>query len=121
MDNHLIFNVTWYEPGSSNTMEPYANVHHLDALTVYEQRLEASTQSDHCKALYLHQRNVLRSALNSEDDTDSEASEPVRMSQLTTGGASTSRGTPIAPSLDSSSTEQQDWEDLLEAGSWMQE
>jgi hypothetical protein len=49
LNNHLMYNVTWHEPGSSNTLEPYANVHYLDALTMYEQRLEASTQTDHCK------------------------------------------------------------------------
>jgi hypothetical protein len=43
LDNYLMYNVTWHEPGSSNTMEPYANVYHLDALSVYEQRLESST------------------------------------------------------------------------------
>jgi hypothetical protein len=53
LDNHLMYNVTWHEPGSSNTLESYANVHHLDALSVYEQRLEASAQIDYCKALYL--------------------------------------------------------------------
>jgi hypothetical protein len=97
-------------------MEPYANVHHLDALMTNEQRLEAGNQSYHCKALYLLQRNVERSALTSEDDTDSEVSEPERMSQLITGGASTSRGTPVTPSLGGSSTEQLEWEDLLEDG-----
>jgi hypothetical protein len=87
---------------------------------MYEQRLETSSQSDHCKALYLLQRNVERSVLSSEDDI--EASEPERLSQLTAGGASTSKGTPVTPSLDgSSSTEQKEWEDLLEAGTWMKE
>jgi hypothetical protein len=74
LNNHLMYNVTWHEPGSSNTLDPYANVHHLDALTVYEQRLESSTQTDHCKALYLLQRNKEKSALMSEDDTDTEIS-----------------------------------------------
>jgi hypothetical protein len=76
LNNHLMYNVTWHEPGSSNTMEPYANVHHLEALTVYEQRLESSTQADFYKALYLCQRNKERAAILSEDDTDSEMTEP---------------------------------------------
>jgi hypothetical protein len=56
-------------------MEPYAHVHHLEALTIYEQRLEASTQADLYKALYLCQRNKERDAILSEDDTDSEMTE----------------------------------------------
>jgi hypothetical protein len=116
-----MYNVTWHEPGSSNTMEPYANVHHLDALTVYERRLEASTQSDYCKALYLLQRNKERSAITSEDDTDSEMSEPEKISQQS-NGASTSQEASVAPSLSCpSSQKQSEWEDLLEAGTWIQE
>jgi hypothetical protein len=34
LNNHLMYNVTWHEPGSSNTMEPCANIHHLEALTI---------------------------------------------------------------------------------------
>jgi hypothetical protein len=63
LDNHLMYNVTWHEPGSLNTIEPYANVHHLDALSVYEQRLKASAQTNHCKALYLLQRDKEKAAL----------------------------------------------------------
>jgi hypothetical protein len=80
MDNHFMFNVTWHEPGSSNTMEPYANVYHLDALTIYDQRLEASSQSGHCKARYFLQRDEERSALASEEDMDSDVSELGRLS-----------------------------------------
>jgi hypothetical protein len=34
-DNHLMYNVTWYEPGSSDTLGPYSNIHHLDTLAAY--------------------------------------------------------------------------------------
>jgi hypothetical protein len=113
-----MYNVIWHEPGSSNTMEPYANVHHLEALTIYEQRLEVSTQADFYKALYLCQRNKERAAILSEDDTDSEMAELVPPSQQSL--ASTSQEAFSVPTLTPpSSQEQSDWEDLLEAGTWM--
>jgi hypothetical protein len=109
------FNVTWHEPGSSDTMEPYDNVHHLEALTIYEQRLEASTQADFYKALYLCQRNKERDAILSEGDTDSEMTEPEPpslQSVASTSQEAFSVSTLTPPSLQ----KQSDWEDLLEAG-----
>jgi hypothetical protein len=72
INNRLMFHVTWHELGSSNTVEPYGNIYHLDVLREYELRLEAGTQSAHCKALYRLQRDKERSAIVSEDDTDTE-------------------------------------------------
>jgi hypothetical protein len=43
INNRLMFNVTWHESGSSNTLEPYDNIYHLDVLREYELRLEAGT------------------------------------------------------------------------------
>jgi hypothetical protein len=116
-----MFNVTWHESGSKNTLEPYANIYHLDMMREYEFRLEASTQSVQSKALYCLQRDKERSAIVYEDDTDTEMTEPKRESQQS-NGASTSQGASAAFSLSCpSSQEQSDWEDLLEAGTWMRE
>jgi hypothetical protein len=106
LNNHLMYNVTWHESGSSNALEPYANVHHLDALTVYEQRLEASTQTDFCKALCLLQRNKEKAALLSEDDTDTEMTQPEKISQQSTV-ASTSQGASSTPTLSCPSSQEQ--------------
>jgi hypothetical protein len=123
--------VTWHEPGSSDTLEPFANVHHLDALVEYELRLEASCKTAGVKGTnraeaahykYLLQRNKEAAALNSEDDTDTEASEPEQLPRMSLGGSTSSLGTPAALSLDSPvSSDQQGWDDLLEAGDWMLE
>jgi hypothetical protein len=37
LNDLLMFNVTWRDPGSANMMEPYSSLHHLDVLTKYEQ------------------------------------------------------------------------------------
>jgi hypothetical protein len=76
LNDRLMYNVSWHEPGSSNTMEPYANIHHLEALTKYEERFESSTDTkNYYKALDLCQRNKERDAMLSEDDIDSEMTE----------------------------------------------
>jgi hypothetical protein len=36
LNDVLMYDVTWREPSSANTMEPYASLHHLDVLTEYE-------------------------------------------------------------------------------------
>jgi hypothetical protein len=101
-----MYDVTWHESGSSNTQELYANVHHLDVLTVYEQRLEASTQTDYYKKVYLLQRKKEKAALLSEDDTDTEMTEPEKLSQQSTG-ASTSQGALSTPTLSCPSSQEQ--------------
>jgi hypothetical protein len=85
-----MFAVTWHEPGSSDALEPFLHVHHLDALAAYEMRLETSSHSSDFKARYHMQRNVEAAALISEDDTEAEISGPQRLSQLARGGASAS-------------------------------
>jgi hypothetical protein len=130
-DNQLAFLVSWHKLGSSDTLEPFANIHHLDALVEYEKRLEACTKNSGAKGTnkaeaahykYLLQRNKEAAALNSEDDTDTEIFEPERLPQRSLGGSTSTLGTPAAPSLDSPvSSEQQGWDDLLEAGDWMLE
>jgi hypothetical protein len=92
LNNHLMYNITWHEPGSSNTMDPYANVHHLEALTLYEQRLESSTQADFYKALYLCKRNKERAAFLWEDETDSEMTDPEPPSQQSVASTSQEEG-----------------------------
>jgi hypothetical protein len=54
-----------------------------------------------------------------EDDTDSKMTEPEPPSQQS-AGASTSQGSIPTLTLPSSQ-EQSDWEDLLEAGTWMRD
>jgi hypothetical protein len=82
LNDVLLYDVTWREPGSANTMEPYSSLHHLDVLTEYERRFEASRDSkDYYKALYLCQRNKERDAMQSEEDTDSEMTETEPVSQ----------------------------------------
>jgi hypothetical protein len=49
LDNKLVFMVTWHEPGSSDTLEPFANVQHLDVLVEYEKRLEACCKTSGAK------------------------------------------------------------------------
>jgi hypothetical protein len=96
-------------------MEPYTNVHYLEALAVYEQRLESSTHADFYKALYLCQRNKERAAILSEDETDSEMTEPEHPSQQSVASTS-KRPSSVLTLTPPSSQEQSDWEDLLEAG-----
>jgi hypothetical protein len=116
-----MFSVTWHESGSANTLEPDNNIYHLDVLREYELRLEAGTQSIQSKALYRLQRDKERSVIVSEDDTGTEMTEPEKASERS-NGASTSQGASAAFSLSCpSSQEQSDWEDLLEAGTWMRE
>jgi hypothetical protein len=82
LNDLLMYNVSWREPGSSNTMEPYASLHHLEALTEYEQRFESNLDSkDYYKALYLCQHNKERDAMLSEEDTDSDMTEVEPASQ----------------------------------------
>jgi hypothetical protein len=120
LNDLLMYNVSWHEPGSSNTMEPYANIHHLEALTEYEQRFEPNPDTtDYYKALYLCQRNKERDAMLSEDETDSEMIEAEPPSQQSI--ASTSEGAISGPTLTPISQEQSDWEDLLESGTWMRQ
>jgi hypothetical protein len=129
-DNQLAF-LVWHEPGSSDTLEPFANIHHLDALVKYEKRLEACSENSGVKGSnkaeaahykYLVKRNKEAAALDSEDDRDTEVPEPELLPQPSLGGSTSTLGTPAALSLDSPVTsEQQGWDDLLEAGDWMLE
>jgi hypothetical protein len=120
LNNVLYYDVTWREPDSANTMEPYSSLHHLDVLAEYEQRFEAGPDNkDFYKALYLCQRNKERDAMLSEDDTDYEMTETEPASQQSV--ASTSQSDLFIPTLTPSSQEQSNWEDYLEAGTWMQE
>jgi hypothetical protein len=60
-------------------------------------------------------------ALLSEDDTDSRMTEPEPPSQQSVG-TSTSQGASSIPTLTPpSSQEQSDWENLLEAETWMRD
>jgi hypothetical protein len=120
LNNVMHYDVTWSEPGSANTREPYSSLHHLDVLMEYERRCEACPDSkDFYKALYLCQRNKERDAMLSEDDTDSEMTETEPASQQSV--ASTSQSDLFIPTLTPSSQEQSDWVDYLEAGTWMKE
>jgi hypothetical protein len=112
--------VTWREPGSANTREAYSSLHHLDVLTEYKRRFEACPDNkDFYKALYLCQRNKARDAMLLEDDTDSEMTETEHATQQSV--ASTSQSDLFTPTLTPSSLEQFDWEDYLEASTWMKE
>jgi hypothetical protein len=116
----LMYNVSWREPGSSNTMEPYARLHHLEALTEYEQWFESNPDcKDYYKALYLCERDKERDAMLSEEDTDSEMTEAEPALQQFI--ASTSQRDMSGPILTPSPQEQSDWEDLLESGTWMRQ
>jgi hypothetical protein len=90
-NNVLSYGVSWCEPGSMDTQEPYSNLHHLDVLTAYEQRYEACpNNSDFHKALYLCQRNKERDAAQSENDTDDEMTEATLASQQSEASTSDS-------------------------------
>jgi hypothetical protein len=107
LNDILMYDVTWREPGSSNTMEPYASLHHLDVLTEYERRFEASLDSkDYYKVLYLCQRNKKRGAMLSEEDTDLDMTEAQPASQQSV--ASTSQSDLFVPTLTPTSQEQYD-------------
>jgi hypothetical protein len=107
LNDVLLYDVTWREPGSANTMEPYSSLHHLDVLTEYERRFEASPDSkDYYKALYLCQRNKERDAMQFEEDTDSEMTETEPASQQSV--AVTSQSDLFVPTLTPSSQEQSD-------------
>jgi hypothetical protein len=130
-DKKLIFMVTWHDPGSSDTLEPFENVHHLDALVEYESRLEACCKTSGAKATNraeaIHYKNLLQkhkesAALEPENDTYTEVIEPAQLPRMSLGGSTSTLGTPAGPSLNSPvSPEQQGWDDLLEAGDWMLE
>jgi hypothetical protein len=99
-------------------------------LVEYEKRLEACCKTLGAKGTnmaeaihykYLLQKNKESSALDSDDDTDTEVSEPEQLPQMSLGGSTSTLGTPAGPSLDSPVTsEQQGW-DNLKAGNWMLE
>jgi hypothetical protein len=92
-------------------MEQYASLHHLEALTEYEQRFESNPDSKDCyKALYICQRNKESDAMLSEEDTDYGMTEVEPASQQSI--ASTSQGDLSVPILTPSSQEQSDWEEF---------
>jgi hypothetical protein len=67
-----------------DTLEPFANVHHMNALVEYGKRLEACCKTSGVKGTnraeavnykYLLQKSKEYAALHSDDDTETEVSE----------------------------------------------
>jgi hypothetical protein len=84
-DGRLSFNVQWALEGSQDTQEPFANLHHLDALNTYEQSIRTTLGTGAAAAswnVYQLQKGVELLELVSEDDTDSDASETLDPASL---------------------------------------
>jgi hypothetical protein len=115
-NNVLSYGVTWCEPGSVDTLEPYSSLHHLGVLTAYEQQYEACPKyADFHKALYLCQRNKERDAMLFKNDTDSKMTKAEPASEQS--NASTSESL-FVPTLSPSSLEQSDSEGCLASRTW---